>query len=952
MRSSIACVRCRRSKVKCVNSGVGTACRSCEAGGRECTYPVPVSSVRRRESIAGQPARPEGLVDDPVRKPRQQRKSNVGLPGQPIPVFSEPSGIPLDALDASLLTPSVWQELFDIFQLHFSTDLPFIHPPTFLKPLRQATTMGLQHSQGPPVQPPASTEFLLAFLALTARFHPKLVAHHSPATSNRPSSPLVASEFYASAASARIKTVTGERLGIYDIESTQALLMLALHDWGMNRGAQAWAYLGIAIRSAQVMGLQYEKDLDDLPLARSMPMVSEGRSSFSGGSPSDAFVKAEIRRRTFWTCFIFDRYMSNGKYRPHTLNRRDVRIQLPASEQAFLFGEQVRTLMLSEEQRESAPLRADSHSQRRPSLNGGMKRHTYSIGSLNGKSEDEQSKWEIGAEEGLMSRYIRILDIYSRIAKWACGGRYVCPDNWNHHIADKHRRDNLPWQPQSQWFSLRQALEDFRAALPRQHLLNPQNTSAHIHINTSTPYTLVHITVSLCQILLYREFIPFIPFRHGKPQGPLDGASRHSSTLAPQGFWESSGQECFGAARNIIDLLRTCQEWGVAVETPIVGFAIYNVSLLGVYLINFPWMDTQGYLRRAKSTREDHVPHGADAARKALEMMGPRRTRLHMAEGWLKTLKRAHKYFSRLRTAWFDSAPRMMQGQEREVWNDQSIATAQLHPPDAESTRVILERVLRELDGGDDDSDADMADFPQLDGISGPDMASPHVKQETPLHNTSDQHAQQEERWNAINSVAAAASALSSAASMQPTTATSGSPGQQQNSAHFRFFSSYGAPSASPPTPSSYSHPSFRPAYPDSSSPNGAHQLPKSPHVQTPMAPSWAVTNGGSGSREPLHGINAYASTSNVSTRRESEAATSGAPSFATPVQTYSAPAQQGRASDRDIRDPEAWLSGLEKIFGPDDLAAFVDGAEIGEVARGLARQGRGGWLSAVWGIA
>jgi hypothetical protein len=41
MRSSIACARCRRSKVKCVNNGIGTQCRACETTGRECTYPVP-----------------------------------------------------------------------------------------------------------------------------------------------------------------------------------------------------------------------------------------------------------------------------------------------------------------------------------------------------------------------------------------------------------------------------------------------------------------------------------------------------------------------------------------------------------------------------------------------------------------------------------------------------------------------------------------------------------------------------------------------------------------------------------------------------------------------------------------------------------------------------------------------------------------------------------------------
>jgi len=46
-----------------------------------------------------------------VRKPRQQRKSNAGLPGQPVLAPPETVSAPADALDPSLLTPSVWQEL-------------------------------------------------------------------------------------------------------------------------------------------------------------------------------------------------------------------------------------------------------------------------------------------------------------------------------------------------------------------------------------------------------------------------------------------------------------------------------------------------------------------------------------------------------------------------------------------------------------------------------------------------------------------------------------------------------------------------------------------------------------------------------------------------------------------------------------------------------------------------
>ena len=174
MRSSIACIRCRRSKVKCVNNGVGTTCRSCENSGRECTYPDPVTTgTRRRDSLS---ARPDGLGDGVKRqRPRKSIHAFVGHPG----AGSRPSPRPLlDALDPSLLTPAVWQELFDIFQIHYSADLPFLHPPTFLKPLHNAKFQtSSTEPNSPPVRPPGSPEFLLAFLALTARFHPKLVSH-------------------------------------------------------------------------------------------------------------------------------------------------------------------------------------------------------------------------------------------------------------------------------------------------------------------------------------------------------------------------------------------------------------------------------------------------------------------------------------------------------------------------------------------------------------------------------------------------------------------------------------------------------------------------------------------------------------------------------------------------------------------------------------------------------
>jgi len=381
----------------------------------------------------------------------------------------------VDALDPSLLTPKIWTELFDIYQLHFSTDLPFLHPPTFLKPLRQSSLAVPQTTTdfGSPANdrnassamPPLPPVLLLAFLALTSRFHPHLVVHHSPPSSNRPSNPLVAAEYYAAAARARLSGEAGDGLGMPTLERTQTLLMLALHEWGMCQGAKAWISLGVAVRSAQVLGLQYEQELDDEPLARSLALSSEAQHmgiqpkrresrTPNATSKSDSFIQQEILRRTFWSCFVLDRYMSSGKYRPQMLHVKEIRIQLPSSERAFHFGEKVRTLLIGEEEHE-AESRAEVQSKRQAAellssrANGGPP-----VGPTNGLSsstssafgdirqkDEEQGRWEIGPDEGVVSRFIKLTELYGRMVRWSCRGgrRYVIPTHFLFMIREKQQ---------------------------------------------------------------------------------------------------------------------------------------------------------------------------------------------------------------------------------------------------------------------------------------------------------------------------------------------------------------------------------------------------------------------------------------------------------------------------------------------------------------------------------
>jgi hypothetical protein len=355
-------------------------------------------------------------------------------------------------LDSSLLTPKVWDSLFELFQLHYSTILPFLHPTTFLPQTRQfssstSTIPAAPTIDGPPKehsQSPAPAEtsplILLGVLTLTARFHPQLVHHFSPASSGSPSNPLAASEFYSSALRARIAGIDGSDLAAVDINRVQALLMLGLHEWGMCRGKSAWMYVGSAIRMAQALGLGFESENDFPSSVSPRPSLSMKMGDRDHkDQTSDDVIDQETKRRTFWSCFILDRCLSSGKYRPRMVRVRDVGIQLP-SDNAFAFGERVRTSRLNE----SGPRgRSQPYESRGPTQLSGLRpsigfpedlkmrsngpptadSRYWSTSSHRSDGVDNGiDRWEVGAEECVLSRLIRIFRVWGSIAKWSCAG--------------------------------------------------------------------------------------------------------------------------------------------------------------------------------------------------------------------------------------------------------------------------------------------------------------------------------------------------------------------------------------------------------------------------------------------------------------------------------------------------------------------------------------------------
>ena len=124
-------------------------------------------------------------------------------------------------------------------------------------------------------------------------------------------------------------------------------------------------------------------------------------------------------------------------------------------------------------------------------------------------------------------------------------------------LTSKSREKFPPWDPQSQRYQLHKTLETFRDRLPRDLALTQANLSAHLSAGPPTPYILLHTTLLLCGIVLHRDYIPFLPLRCTKPQGPLDPPLFPVDQYqTPPDWWEESAKDLFRSARVLINLLR------------------------------------------------------------------------------------------------------------------------------------------------------------------------------------------------------------------------------------------------------------------------------------------------------------------------------------------------------------------------------------------------------------
>ncbi|EFX05831.1 c6 zinc finger domain containing protein [Grosmannia clavigera kw1407] len=604
MRSSIACMRCRRSKIKCDNDGKASSpCETCIKSGRDCQYPAVNTPTPRRTADPQIPTsvvspatgsitykRDDGLADRGPERKRLKKLEDAFRTDAP----SSGAYYAEEVLSTPYLTEAMWMQVCNIYRLHFASELPFLHMPT----LKENMGTGSKTKQK---RRSADTNLvLLGVLTLTSRFHSDLVKYVAQTIANQSSTkgrspatakadPWAASEYYADVLTKALGPLSAS-MTLASIERVQAFLMLGLYEWSQAKrktgGLGAWMYVGVAIRMAQALGLSFDgrpggkrhrrAAVSATFAAHADPQAVERRALKADGIDSsprrdltkvpvplaDDIVTNEIRRRTMFSCLILDRLLSCGEKRLPAIRSKDLQIQLPCSDFAFDLGQEVRT------------------------------RYLKSLNETD-TADNEQETNESG--DSVLARFIQLVDIWGEISKYSfAGGRRV--------------EKRPPWE-ETEFLRLRRVLDKFYKGLPSIFTLSRSNYYVYESHQASSAYVSLHMLGAVCRIMLHREYIPFIPIRCDGPEGPLDEPTFPKGS-APPGFWDESAEQIFKAARDIVDLIEICQGCDKLPMSALVVFSIWTAAFVGIYAWHFPALDAHKHMLDGMDGGQTAKPHG------------------------------------------------------------------------------------------------------------------------------------------------------------------------------------------------------------------------------------------------------------------------------------------------------------------------------------------------------
>lgn len=229
----------------------------------------------------------------------------------------------LENFSPTLPDQATQELLLELYWTYVHPSLPVVNKRTFMEDFRNGGVLSADspYSEVSDGASPASnsspanrrgrvpTVLLLAMFSIAARYSSRTSSDVPPP---QPGSMWAAGDRYLEDA----KVILDSTYAASRPSTCQALLLMGYREVGIGAMAQAWLYVGMAVRMAQDLGLHKTAD----------QWSCVGRVLFTPG-------ELQERRRVWYGCVVMDKYMSAYIGRPVAIFERDFDTELPSTEE-------------------------------------------------------------------------------------------------------------------------------------------------------------------------------------------------------------------------------------------------------------------------------------------------------------------------------------------------------------------------------------------------------------------------------------------------------------------------------------------------------------------------------------------------------------------------------------------------------------------------------------------
>lgn len=550
-RLPLACIACRRKKIKC--SGEKPACKHCLKARSPCVYKVTTRKAAPRTDYMAMLDKRLKRMEDRVIKiipkddlPDTSQRSSVRppLPGttprsdekhessskrsiadafdKEIEDWSKPrnGSTQLDSAarirslrdgenklfteGSDALPPQQIQEhLAEVFfDCVYGQAYLLLHKPSFIRRLKAGNV--------PPV-------LVLSVCAISARFstHPQIASEPAFLRGAQWATPA--------------RSIVEKRHFEPNITILTCMVILGLHYFGTCEGGLSWSFGGQAMRMGYALQLHKEHDHDSLGVAQAERAAASGRPIPQ--IPELSFLDREIRRRTMWACYLMDTFNSSGTERPSFLNEDYFLIQLPIKESHFQM---------------EIPGRTED-------LNG----HTISDAHNDGNGGGDA---DAKSNMGVAAYLVKAVVLWKRVVKYL-------------NLGGKERDPHPIWDPLSQFAALQRQIAQLKSSLPARLVYNQDNLQTHVTERLANQFIFLHIVIAQNSLFLHRFAIPTAPNTH-RPYPPN----------TPKQFLATAATTVLDAACQISKLI--ADSTGHTLTAPFAGYCTYASATVHIWGIH------------------------------------------------------------------------------------------------------------------------------------------------------------------------------------------------------------------------------------------------------------------------------------------------------------------------------------------------------------------------------